>query len=146
MSHTLSLSHTNMTFHVGYKLGASHNNLYNVISWSTLLFFQITGSPWSTGIITSQKNERHTGNVTEQLQPGTNCTFYVCYEYYPSPTSFARELGRESPASCITGKCCLFQQEGGYTLYHHFFSQQNFTDWHSPGNNPDSHAHPVVKP
>ena len=143
MSHTLSLSHTNMTFLVGYKLGAPHTNLY--ISWSTVLFLQITKSPWDQQ--TSQVNVRFTVSVAEQLQPGTNCTFYVCYTYYPSNNS-PLEFGRESPASCITGKslCCVFQQEGGYTLYHHISFTTKFQRLAFPTSNPGSHAaHPVVK-
>jgi len=93
----------------------------------TVLFLQITRSPWAQR--TSGANVHFTVSVAEQLQPGTNCTFYVCYWYYDS--SFFPVYGRESPASCITGKA-YFKERERYTLHHHFFFQnKNFIDWHS---------------
>jgi len=97
--------------------GSSGWNVSLYVHWFTKyiwLLFQITRSPWTQ--VTSNPNVRHTVSVAEQLQPGTNCTFYVCYWYYDS--SFFLVLGRESPASCITGKslCCLCQKREGNIL------------------------------
>ena len=113
--------------------GSSGWNVSLYVHWFTkyiLLLFQITRSPWTQ--VTSNPNVRHTVSVAEQLQPGTNCTFYVCYWYYDS--SFTPVLGRESRASCITGKslCSLCQKERGKCLIAKGFSSpKNFTDWHS---------------
>jgi len=60
-----------------------------------LLFLQITGAPWQWQL--ANPNWPFAVTVTQLLQPGTNCTFYVCY--YDNPS-----IGRASPASCITGK------------------------------------------
>ena len=60
-----------------------------------LLFLQITGAPWSQQ--NANPNMHFSESVSQTLQPGTNCTLYVCYSDNESD-------GRASPASCITGK------------------------------------------
>ena len=82
------------------------------------MLFQITGTPWTTDMndkrinvtdldtffnVKDGNNPQFTANVQQTLQPGTNCTFYLCYKeerivspYFP--------LGKTSPVSCVTGK------------------------------------------
>jgi len=60
-----------------------------------LLFLQIRGAPWQWE--SANPNWPFTVAVSQPLQPGTNCTFYVCYSDNDGD-------GRASPASCITGK------------------------------------------
>ena len=66
-----------------------------------LLFFQITGTPWTRRYFPTPSGSRSSVSVA-QLHPEMNCTFYACYRRFTGQLSFV--YGKATPASCITGK------------------------------------------
>ena len=83
-----------------------------------MLFLQITGTPWTTDYrdrridvtnldaffdVKDVNNPQFTATVQQSLQPGTNCTFYLCYKQRRGSPPF-NPLGRVSPVSCVTGE------------------------------------------
>ena len=83
-----------------------------------LLFLQIRGTPWTTDYrdkrinvtsldtvfdVKDTNNPEFNATVQQILQPGTNCTFYICYKQGRTTPPF-NPLGKASPASCVTGK------------------------------------------
>ena len=73
------------------------------------LFLQITGIPWTTNYSNGQTrvaqfitDRPFNATVQESLDPGTNCTFYICYQQSVISRPYYI-LGKTSPASCITG-------------------------------------------
>ena len=82
------------------------------------LFLQIRGTPWTTDYsdrrinvtnldtlfdVKDANNPAFNATVQQSLQPGTNCTFYLCYKQLRNIPPFS-VLGKASPASCVTGK------------------------------------------
>ena len=91
---------------------------------------QIRGTPWTTDNrdrrinvtnldtdfdVEDANNTQFTATVQQALQPGTNCTFYLCYKQYRSIQPF-NPLGKASAVSCVTGK----------SLHTHTHTQINF--------------------
>ena len=83
-----------------------------------LSFPQIRGAPWTRDYwdrrinvtnldtlfdVKDGNNPAFNATVQQTLQPGTSCTFYLCYRQYRSILPF-RQLGKASPASCVNGK------------------------------------------
>ena len=83
-----------------------------------LLFLQIRGTPWTTDYrdrrinvtnletvfdVKDAHNPAFNATVQQTLQPGTNCTFYLCYKQNRVTLPFSL-LGKTASASCITGK------------------------------------------
>ena len=79
-----------------------------------MLFPQIRGTPWTTDYegrrinvtnldtnfdVKDLNNPQFTATVQQSLQPGTNCTFYLCYKQGRKTVS--DRLGRTSPVSCV---------------------------------------------
>ena len=72
---------------------------------------QIRGTPWTTdyegrrinvtnlNTYLELNNPQFIATVQQSLQPGTNCTFYLCYK---QTTVTSDQLGRTSPVSCVT--------------------------------------------
>ena len=83
-----------------------------------MLLLQIRGTPWTTDYrdrrinvtnldtffdVKDENNPQFIATVQQSLQPGTNCTFYLCYKQRRASPPF-NPLGKVSPVSCVTGK------------------------------------------
>ena len=94
-----------------------HHNVFNSL-FIPSSFPQIRGTPWTIDYsgrrinvtrletffdVKDTHNPAFNASVQQSLQPGTNCTFYLCYKQYRNIPPFIR-LGKTSPASCVNGK------------------------------------------